>query len=288
MCVNTLSSVLQALLTLHGVPTDIKHDTVSIVATRHLMLGDLDPVGAFSDDCVRLAELHSDAVDFNKSGRPVPADAIPKAPKDSALWPDFLRAEGYRSPKVLGLLYRAMDDDEQDPIDTFLSSCISLDPYHALTNAFLAQSHPSLPGGRLARAPSPFLVDHFASFITPVSRELQKLRQLVPTTRGLSEEELYMGVFLDSRAKQIRADADACARLRERTGELFGLLRREIVGDAQGSAAGVVERVWAAWWAALGAEKDAEVGVRCFGMIVLSLLVEWLGKLEATVVIELD
>ncbi|OBR06835.1 RNA-dependent RNA polymerase [Colletotrichum higginsianum IMI 349063] len=120
----------------------MKSDVLGLIATRHLILSDQDPVGTLGQDCLKLAGLHSTAVDFSKTGVAVEPRDIPKAPQ---FRPDFLapappaqlydrtqinflgRDEGvddddedaagpnhkyYRSEKILGVLYRNVDEKQ--------------------------------------------------------------------------------------------------------------------------------------------------------------------------------
>ncbi|KAF8299892.1 RdRP-domain-containing protein [Clavulina sp. PMI_390] len=81
--------------------------------TRHLEIADISKNGSFDEDCLRLAQLASQAVDFQKSGVPVEYSELPKG--RSKFRPDFLaRAEDdvltdcYPSTKALGRLFRAV------------------------------------------------------------------------------------------------------------------------------------------------------------------------------------
>ncbi|KAK1761553.1 RNA dependent RNA polymerase-domain-containing protein [Echria macrotheca] len=117
----------------------MRTDRVGVIAIRHLIVADQQTQGTLHPDCLKLAELHSNAVDFSKSGRPVDMRDLPKC--DSSR-PDFLApgawirvhdkaeieledayirnggnddASGpshrfYKSNKVLGKLYRAIDE----------------------------------------------------------------------------------------------------------------------------------------------------------------------------------
>ncbi|KAM7201330.1 RNA-dependent RNA polymerase 1 [Rhypophila sp. PSN 637] len=120
----------------------MKTDHLGVIATRHMIIADQQDLGSRDPDCIRLAELHSSAVDFSKTGRAVELDQLPRAPK----WrPDFLAPgpqavihekgviemesyihqdnddeedEGgpshryYYSDRVLGKLYRAVDEEK--------------------------------------------------------------------------------------------------------------------------------------------------------------------------------
>ncbi|KDN62798.1 putative RNA dependent RNA polymerase [Colletotrichum sublineola] len=119
----------------------MKSDVLGLIATRHLILSDQDPQGTRGPYCLKLAELHSTAVDFSKTGIAVEQRDIPKAPR---FRPDFLApappaqlydrthidflgedevvdddedAQGpnhkyYKSEKILGELYRNVNEKQ--------------------------------------------------------------------------------------------------------------------------------------------------------------------------------
>ncbi|KAL8993887.1 MAG: hypothetical protein Q9169_006006 [Polycauliona sp. 2 TL-2023] len=119
----------------------MENDQLGRLATLHLTLADQKPHGVFDPDCILLAEMCSTAVDFSKTGIPVD---LTKIPRSSNVRPDF-QAPGprvlieksisieeideqdgdeddmevveeapatryYESIKVLGQLYRAIDE----------------------------------------------------------------------------------------------------------------------------------------------------------------------------------
>jgi hypothetical protein len=85
---------------------------------------------------------------------------------------------------------------------------------------------------------------------------------------------------------------EASARLVEKSGKLFALLRVEVEGEKGAPSEEKVERCWAAWMAALQEDRGAAtpLGVSSFGTVALRMLGEWLEKLkkEQGVIIELD
>jgi len=85
----------------------MKNDTLGTIAYAHLATADVEPDGVKSMKCLRLALLHSNAVDYCKSGRraEMASDLRPKK------WPHFMgkkASRSYRSQKVLGKLYDAV------------------------------------------------------------------------------------------------------------------------------------------------------------------------------------
>lgn len=80
-------------------------NNLGVIAHAHLALSDHLEEGPLHGKCLRLAQLHSDAVDFPKSGKP--AEMNPELrPKK---YPDFMEKspdKTYRSKRVLGRIYR--------------------------------------------------------------------------------------------------------------------------------------------------------------------------------------
>jgi hypothetical protein len=119
----------------------MRTDILGVIATRHVILADYHDLGTTHPDCVALAEMHSTAVDFSKTGIPVDIRALPKNPR---FRPDFLaiapplklydkgqlahigedddlenadddvmarsKPNYYQSEKILGHLYRNVDE----------------------------------------------------------------------------------------------------------------------------------------------------------------------------------
>ncbi|KAI9739001.1 MAG: hypothetical protein M1818_005315 [Claussenomyces sp. TS43310] len=113
-------------------------DQLGRIATLHQVLADQCDDGTRNPDCIQLAELHSTAVDFSKTGIPIDLSKIPKynrcrpdfmAPgphvtikKKSILFAKNPSQEAsddssslighYESDKILGKLYRAIDEHD--------------------------------------------------------------------------------------------------------------------------------------------------------------------------------
>ncbi|KAJ6592772.1 RNA dependent RNA polymerase-domain-containing protein [Mycena capillaripes] len=84
----------------------IKSDVLGIVASNFQALA--DQLGPQHPDCLDLAKLNSDAVDFPKSGVPV---HIPEYLRPE-MYPDFMGRDpdiSYPSPRVLGTMYRLIE-----------------------------------------------------------------------------------------------------------------------------------------------------------------------------------
>ncbi|KAL8650034.1 MAG: hypothetical protein Q9210_004066 [Variospora velana] len=113
----------------------MENDQLGRLSTLHQTLADQKPKGVFDPDCILLAEMCSTAVDFSKTGIPssnVRPDFQAPGPRvliENAIKIEDIDAEDddedeedpeetapatryYESPKVLGKLYRAIDEQE--------------------------------------------------------------------------------------------------------------------------------------------------------------------------------
>ncbi|RIA90179.1 RNA dependent RNA polymerase-domain-containing protein [Glomus cerebriforme] len=92
----------------------ILSDQLGMIANAHLAKADFFETGAFHGQCIRLAQLHSEAVDFPKTGN---AAIFPSELRVSS-FPDFMEKHDkptYISEKVLGTLYRSIKEEEFKP-----------------------------------------------------------------------------------------------------------------------------------------------------------------------------
>lgn len=83
----------------------IRYDKLGLIANAHLVHADGNENGIFSEECHRLAKMHSDAVDFPKTGKnpEIDDDLRPKS------YPDFMMKRDkqmYSSTKIIGKLFR--------------------------------------------------------------------------------------------------------------------------------------------------------------------------------------
>lgn len=87
--------------------TYMKNDSLGQIAHAHLAQADQQPGGVTSDTCMKLAKLHSQAVDYPKSGIPAIMDYTLRPRK----WPHFMEkrhlpaTQIYQSKNILGMLY---------------------------------------------------------------------------------------------------------------------------------------------------------------------------------------
>jgi len=87
----------------------IDGDKLGVIANSHLAHADADEKGIFSDNCLQLAQMHSDAVDFPKTGYVVnmPFELRPQR------YPHYMRKrdkEPYKSKHIIGKLFDICDN----------------------------------------------------------------------------------------------------------------------------------------------------------------------------------
>ncbi|KAK4145305.1 RNA dependent RNA polymerase-domain-containing protein [Dichotomopilus funicola] len=96
----------------------MKNDRLPLIAHAHLATADFEPEGAKHPKCLELANLHSTAVDYVKTG--IPAEWNKKlAPRK---YPHFMEKHknmSYHSMGVLGKLYDMIDKDVFDNRDNY-------------------------------------------------------------------------------------------------------------------------------------------------------------------------
>ncbi|KAK5173143.1 uncharacterized protein LTR77_003265 [Saxophila tyrrhenica] len=90
----------------------MESNMLGMICNTHLQLADQRETGTFSDDCIKLAGMASTAVDFSKTGIRVDTSELPRYPR---MRPDFMAP----SPRVVvsagGHLDVEEDDNEDDP-----------------------------------------------------------------------------------------------------------------------------------------------------------------------------
>ncbi|KAI5481832.1 hypothetical protein MNV49_000109 [Pseudohyphozyma bogoriensis] len=255
------------------------NDRTGQVATRHLHIAELEFDGVFHRDCRKLVQLHSDAVDYAKTGVPVPFQAIPRA---NGGYPDFMSDPklGKRSIEtdgILGKLFRAVDECIEGGPRSLLSvhkrrqkqANKTLDPKRKLSTALASLVDPPLP-----QVPPQALVSQLSHLLPAFSEEMVRIARHATVTDEPTEAELLIGVQAGS-GKEQRSVKNVVHRMTEQTSALFSSLRKELQGG-QGQS---VRRGWAAWCLAVeedATSRDPRFGVRTFGLIALNVLLEGL------------
>ncbi|KAI0004273.1 RNA dependent RNA polymerase-domain-containing protein [Russula compacta] len=285
----------------------INSDILGMVAINWLMIADLHDI--FHEDCIKLCQIHSDAVDYPKSGTAVALNTVPK-PK-SELKPDWHAPETvdlddldaslgfYRSQKAIGQLFRAIDlpdvrnhnsaahqkrrhirDDktETDLDDVFAALCIGDredDPIESAVEDRVAEF--------IAVDPHSDSVRLAIESLDRYSIELQGICACNALQRRkaamLSEEEAVIGTIV-AKCPQRRRRREAIAQLREQTSYLVKSVRDELSGDDDTSQYEWLATAWTAW--KVSRHLKDRFGSHSYGWIALGEVFDAMKAIEQT------
>jgi RNA-dependent RNA polymerase len=272
---------------------------LGIVAVNWLIIADQSLNGIFDQDCLTLADLHSDAVDYQKSGQPVPVRKIPKLkfrqrPDWSA--PETVNPDSahyYKSQRAIGKLFRAIDlpavRDQRRA---------SEEQYHRLTDDDASDLGELLSRLDLDTNEDPIYlavtsqVTRFIALQQPVAEDLlpmferfQMELQRICATHTLSharsailtEEEAVIGTIV-AKTSQRRRRKELMSRMREQTDLLVRGIREELAGDDGSSREEWLERAYACWSYSLAFGK--RFGAKSFGFVALGSIFEAIKAIE--------
>lgn len=289
----------------------ITNDLVGLIASRHLHLADHSPEGTRDPLCLELAKLHSDAVDYQKTGVPVRIHQLPNV--RHKMKPDFMcpehnaRREGedyYESSKVLGKLFRQIPQDKIDILLDGTSASDGIQSYRARRSCPSEQPLGKVDPSRTistalqraimkicGRAPhiDSVLQGDFRSLLAWFGQELMKVCRLNTLSRRkdhhLSESESFLGVLpMMISDKSLRRTT--LARLEDQTSQLYDTIRSRILGldsvqEAETESDPITEeiesqdrsidRAYTAWLVSLEAD-DNMFGVHSFAFIAMGII----------------
>lgn len=283
----------------------IVSDVLGIIAINWLIIADQSDEGIFDQACLELANLHSDAVDYPKSGNPVDPKRIPRLKqREKPDWNapetlDLNRQTGnlkyYKSTRAIGKLFRAIDLPAEDrPMEgaTRIAShrrnrrsrrpnqrsqdvewsIFANDPFYTTI---------ALEVERFIATEEPFgdqLWNEGESFFARYTTELQGIciTKTLSSARdaSLAEEEAMIGTIVQ-RTSQPRRRTDMISRLRESTDILVRGIREVLEGGEHDTEEDYLQRSWFAWQVAL--EHGREFGAQSFGWVALGAIFEGLA-----------
>ncbi|KAI9060668.1 RdRP-domain-containing protein [Trametes sanguinea] len=276
----------------------MQSDVVGLVADLHLRIADQSKYGTFDQDCMKLAMLCSQAVDYPKNGVPVDRENMPH-PLIRAK-PDWKKAEDndprpsdyYESTRALGALFRNIEiKPVQPPSSSYpngtpemptrappLSDSISLTLLPAVTRYLGAEHAHHDADDRAVAALSP-LFRYYAEELRYIC-----LTHALSDRTGvrLSEEEVAVGSIL-AMCDQPRWRRNRMHRMREHAGQLVrhvrhARLRAPLAKDArEEELVGALRRAWLAW--DYGMRNQSVFGARSFSLIALGVVCDMLEKL---------
>lgn len=249
-----------------------------------------------------LANLHSDAVDYPKSGQPVPLEKIPKV--KTRRRPDWHAPETidsdlvssdkyYRSRKAIGHLFRAIDLPlQQEPVtlswrrrrcrdvQTLESEFDKFDLNDTRGSyLFEAVRNQVEQFIRIDSKPDEELNDSIARLFRSHATYLQTVcisNTLSDTqTTQLSEAEVVVGT-ITQQTTQPRKRKEHMVKVREETDRLVRGIREELE-DGIGSEE-TLHRAWTAW--EFSVSQGDTFGAKSFGWIALGLILEMIKDME--------
>ncbi|KAF3792047.1 RNA-dependent RNA polymerase 2 [Nymphaea thermarum] len=204
------------------------NDSLGAIANAHLVHADCEPEKARSAICKELAMLHSEAVDFAKTG----AEAEMRHALMPKKYPDFMERldkPSYASPGVLGILYRATLEKKMQDSFQMVSKEVFLSNYD-----------------------TDLQVCGFEKFleVSLVHKEQyeSRLRALMHYYGAESEHEILSG-NLRNRAPLLEKDKQKFTKLKDRVLMLVKNLQKEARSWFEGSCIGTdCQKMASAWY----------------------------------------
>ncbi|KAI6106628.1 RNA dependent RNA polymerase-domain-containing protein [Pisolithus croceorrhizus] len=229
--------------------------------------------GTSHPTCLKLAELHSQAVDYMKNGHKVTNDQLPRTRALSQ--PDWRESEQptqsshnryhHKSSRALGCLYRnIMLEEDRHPQ-------VQLARNDALSNALW----PLVRGYRSSTDQS--WVDSTYAIYREELKCISTTYSLSNTP--LSEEELVMGMILATCSVEGHKRERVFA-MNESLSSLLRATRESLVGES-GGIDGQLSRAWDAWIYSQRISDDSsqsQFGSHSFGLIALGLVLKNLAR----------
>jgi len=256
-------------------------------------------MGIFDPDCIKLANLHSDAVDYPKSGQPVELSRIPKL--KHRIRPDWNAPETvnassanyYPSMKAIGQLFRAIDlpveqdrhnerprrrgrrnaNDEDELANAFRNLNFG-DDY--LVEALQDHIYGYIRNTTANQEDNDVVADLFERYISEL-RAICMANTLSHARGQLTEEEAVVGTIIQ-KSSQPRKRKDAMAKLRESTDILVRAIRENLVGDETLTYRDHLRRAWLAYNSALN--RKTEFGAQSFSWVALGAIFEAIRGIE--------
>ncbi|TFY66895.1 hypothetical protein EVG20_g4194 [Dentipellis fragilis] len=283
----------------------VNNDVLGIVAISWLVIADQSERGIFDPDCLDLGQVHSDAVNYPKSGTPVSIDTIPRYKfKAKPDWnaPETVdidrTADFYQSRRAIGRLFRDIDlpeldsqgrsnrrkrpnapsQDESNFEDIFAAMCLEDHSQDDVYTAIKERVGEFIPIGE----PYSERVRSALDLLTGYATELQSICAANAIQRRkssmLTEEEAMVGTIV-AKCSQKRRRKDAMAELRDQTSYLVKRIRDGIAGDEASSGDEEwLTQAWTAWQ--VSHLQEEHFGAKSFGWIALGEVFDAIRSIE--------
>ncbi|THH34116.1 hypothetical protein EUX98_g35 [Antrodiella citrinella] len=288
----------------------IYSDNLGIIASKWLTIADQSDLGIRDPACMILSKLHSDAVDYPKSGRPVSLDQIPRTRFRQL--PDYVApetketantADYYESQHHIGKLYRMITlpalpevQRAQNAQRRLLRSERTVTVEEVLA-AFEADHEDDEEDPNLVREAvethvlnyislgrhDDVLVSEVWDLFSSYRSELQTIcaENTVSRDRSamLTEEEAVVGTIV-AKCPQPRMRRDKISKLREQTNTLVQSVGHQLEGEIGILPEKSLERAWVAYRISLLTDNEY-FGAKSFGWIALREIFDAIKAIEA-------
>jgi len=274
---------------------------LGLVATNWLIIADQSPESIFDKDCIVLAQLHSDAVDYPKSSMPVPLEKIPRLKFKAR--PDWNRPETmndskstnyYPSQRAIGRLFREIELPALDIVQRV--SLMQRKKLHEEEDDLLVAQFGRVSlrdddqvdvavYGRISKFMEDADVvdpDYRAWAFTLFDWYMAELRTIcaahtISSYRDamLTEEEAVVGTIV-AKTSQRRHRGDMISNLRDRTDLQVKSVRNELISEDGFDT--TLRRAWALW--RVTQEERDLMGARTLGLIALGVIFDTIKERE--------
>ena len=279
-----------------------------MIAINWLIIADHSPSGIWDEDCLTLAELHSAAADYPKTGNPVSKQSIPRI--EFRERPDWNASEVhrkgvdttqyYKSKRWIGRLYRevelpplpghnrsrsnqAASDEKRDISAEEVFELLQSFPDDVLTTTLRERMTSVLPdpSGDYLLAEVQAIVDIFKYYVQEL---LLLCSNYSINYKALEEEEIVAGT-ISAKTSQPRVRKDFMSQMRERSTDLVMNIRDLLAqGRGEGEDGGVMmhyddlRRAWIGY--TISTVCPGNLGARSFQLIALGQFFESLKAIE--------
>ncbi|KAG2750605.1 RdRP-domain-containing protein [Suillus brevipes Sb2] len=271
----------------------INSDVVGLVSDKHITIADQASDGSFNEACLKLAALHSQAVDYPKNGWKVDTDDLPR--NLIPYKPDWHAAEVesprptdyYESDRALGHLYRNIQLDDiptyvPQQLEKPLSDIISVTLRPLVERQLKRRERPSELKVSMSSIYSAYLDELiYVATCHTLSR--------VPGAR-LREEEIVVGTIL-AKCSQKRFKNDRTYAMKECISVLIRDIRSRILPKSMEDSSPEevrdgLENGWSAWVMSQEQYKESHekgnegYGAQSFGLVALGIVLDCLEQLQ--------
>ena len=279
--------------------TDLSQ-VLGLVAINWLIIADQSRESIFDKDCMTLAQLHSDAVDYPKSSAPVPLEKIPRLKfRERPDWNrpetmnDSKSADYYESHRAIGRLFRAIElpaldivrrvsrvqrkklEEEEDDHLVVQFGRMNFRDGDQVDIAVYDRISDFIDGDVDAdyRERAFVLFDRYTAELRTIcaAHTISCHRDAM-----LTEEEAAVGTIV-ARTSQPRHRRDVISKLRDQTNLQVKGVRNELISEEDGFDT-KLSKAWALWRVT---QDEREVtGARTLGLIALGVIFDTIKEFE--------